>query len=144
MAHVRTQLRAAVKAALTGIPGVGPNVACNLGRSVNETELPFLNIRTPGEEAELEDDDGVVFRTVTIEIAIMVRKQAKDGQDQADDIAVEIERRMQSQFGVLFRNPEYKGARQEFPEDGAYEFAFFILTYEAEYRTAEDDPETAL
>ena len=53
MAHVRQQIREAAKLALTGLPTTGNNVFSSRVYTLQERELPAINIYTANEESEV-------------------------------------------------------------------------------------------
>lgn len=104
MAHVRQQIRDAVKARLAAIPGL--TVVENIAATITETPLPAAVVSTPFEDATSEDDDmsGVgtlQLRDVTLLVTIVA--EGETGEDVIDTLAVQVEAALDDDLGGLAR-----------------------------------------
>lgn len=92
MTHVRQSLRAAVVAAVTGLPTTGARVRTGRVYPLQEADLPGLEVNTVAEEAEPQSlsFSGVLARAVTVEVVGRARATAAIA-DVLDAIAEEVE-----------------------------------------------------
>ncbi len=93
MTHPRQSLREAVKGMLKTefAADADPKVSCNFSRTQAADELPAIDIVTPSEYSELDDDDDGYSRDVTLQIMIVDFEDAENVADKLDDYAERIE-----------------------------------------------------
>ncbi len=89
MSHVRTQLRAAAVAALTGLPTTGANVFTGQAYPRQASQLPFLEISTL-EGSQLDGLPALLNRSLVLRVRAVVRS-ADNTTDLLDQIALEVE-----------------------------------------------------
>jgi len=98
MAHVRQQIRDAVVAELTGIPGVQ---SIHSGRSfaLNEDLLPSVNVMVSGESIQFSDTSDDLDREMEFEVQIATLG-SDNSDDLLDDISIHVENRLASAGGA--------------------------------------------
>lgn len=147
MTHVRKQIRDAIVAELTGLSTTGSNVYGGRSQTVAKAKLPALFIFAT-EETSAIDAMGrprPYIREVMVHIEMAVAASA-NVEDNIDQICLEIELAMgaDNTFGSLAKRSELRATSIEFDESGDQPLAGARLEYAVQYRTREDDPETAL
>lgn len=146
MAHVRKQIRDAVKTALTGLTTTGSNVFQSRVFPFESGKLPALLIYTKSETTE--------FDTITLprgtmrilEINVEAYCQGTANYDNTlDTIAVEVEEAIAADvtLGGLTKDLQTVGFEADFSGDGEQTVAIGRFTISATYRTLENDVETA-
>jgi len=143
MSHIRTQIRTAVVAKFKGITGVR-NVYDNLRRRPDQDEVPLINVTTPAEASAWQDDSRDMERTLTIRVIIIGAGRTVETQDEMDRVAVEIEKRLyDTDLAGLLQDDAVLTATEFVPiSEGAEDFAFLSLTFEARYFTLAGNPES--
>jgi hypothetical protein len=145
MAHVRTQIREAMKAALTGLPTTGAKVFKSRDWPRNAEELPALLIYSGPESSEPVDFDEATDRDydVVVEVALFAGADGID--DFMDQIAVEVENAVQADqtFGGLAKSTTLTGSEPDVNLDGEMPFGSLAMTYSVNY-VADSDPEETL
>ena len=145
MSHVRTQIRAAVKARLLGLRTTGNVVHTTQIYSV--PELPALLVYTFSETSVLDNKKGRPIDLMrTLELRVEGLAATADGElsDTLDRIASEVETAMVSDltFGGLALRTHLTNTEFGFTPEGEKQHGMVRLTYQVVYRTAENDPET--
>lgn len=144
MAHVRKQLRDAVKTALAAdYPGkVGGLRAFARARA----DLPAIEISTPSEVAGRVSDDGDLERRIGLEARIVfaTTAPAQDVEDEIDVIAADVERAV---YGVSAAAPFSASVlgfetALDLGDPAEARPAALIITFSVLLLTTEDDPET--
>ncbi|TXH90351.1 MAG: hypothetical protein E6Q78_05265 [Rhodoferax sp.] len=110
MAHMRTQIRQALVAALTGLPATGARVFVNSVYELRASDLPCLLVQT-GDEPQI--DAMVVAGTAQqrqhLVMVKAVAKQASGLQDALDQMLLEVEGALAlSTLGGLVKRMELK------------------------------------
>jgi hypothetical protein len=138
MSHVRTQIRNAAAAALSGI---GASVHVTRVWPVAETELPAVLVYTNGEAIEQEQFGGLVRR---LNLVAEVVVQGADLDDAMDSVLVEVEQALGVGLGALVTDLVPSSVEVSTSTEGSAPIGRLRLAYEATYRTAFADPETNL
>lgn len=120
-AHVSTQLRNALKSALTGLATTGAHVYADRpeSRSLQAAELPGLLIYTGEEVAALDSlDGGILNRTPRLRVGIRVKNTGAID-DTLDQIRKEIEIALAGGLTVAGRNlvAQYTGMSEPSLDD---------------------------
>lgn len=142
MAHVRTQLRTAIVAALTGLATTGARVYA--GRSLPLGVTPALAIYT-WPDTPTEDSEGkcVILHALTVEVQGYFSGGTDDDLDQ---IAVEVEGAMYTDqtFGGLAQWVELGPQDAARGADGEKIEGVILMQYSVGYLAQEGAPEAAL
>lgn len=147
MSHVRTQLRAALQSALTGLPSTGDRVSINRSSPFSAARTPCLLITTPREDVE---QFGAMSSPMIMRRVIVVIEAATTGSDldtQLDQIAVEVETAMAGLGmlnGLLKNSPRYIEAQIEHEDAASPPLGYLRLAYELVVATATNNPESPL
>jgi len=146
MAHVRKQIRDAVVTALTGLTTTGSNVFRSRIYPLEKTKLPCLCIFTRSETTEF--DTMTISRSTqrNLDIAVEAYVSATANYDNTlDTIAVEVEEAIASDvtLGGLAKDAQVTAFEADFSGDGEQPVAVGRFTVAVQYRTAENDVETA-
>lgn len=146
MAHVRKQIRDAVVTALTGLTTTGSNVFRSRIFPLEKTKLPALCIFTRSETTEF--DTMTISRSTqrNLDIAVEAYVSATANYDNTlDTIAVQVEEAIASDvtLGGLAKDAQVTAFEADFSGDGEQPVAVGRFTVAVQYRTAENDVETA-
>ena len=146
MAHVRKQIRDAIKTALTGLATTGANCYQSRVFPFESTKLPALLIYT---KSETTDFDTIslprdVMRVLEINVEAYVQGTA-NYDNTLDQIAVEVEEAIAADvtLGGLTTDLQTVAFEADFSGDGEQTVAIGRFTISATYRTLENDVETA-
>ncbi len=146
MAHVRKQIRDAIKTALTGLATTGANCYQSRVFPFESTKLPALLIYT---KSETTDFDTIslprdVMRVLEINVEAYVQGTA-NYDNTLDQIAVEVEEAIAADvtLGGLTKDLQTVAFEADFSGDGEQTVAIGRFTISATYRTLENDVETA-
>lgn len=146
MAHVRKQIRDAIKTALTGLATTGANCYQSRVFPFESTKLPALLIYT---KSETTDFDTIslprdVMRVLEINVEAYVQGTA-NYDNTLDQIAVEVEEAIAADvtLGGLTKDLQTVAFEADFSGDGEQTVAIGRFTITATYRTLENDVETA-
>ena len=146
MAHVRKQIRDAIKTALTGLATTGANCYQSRVFPFESTKLPALLIYT---KSETTDFDTIslprdVMRVLEINVEAYVQGTA-NYDNTLDQIAVEVEEAIAADvtLGGLTKDLQTVAFEADFTGDGEQTVAIGRFTISATYRTLENDVETA-
>lgn len=150
MAHVRTQLRDAVIAALQTAGVAGGRVTKPRGYDYNDVGLPAVAVSTSGEEAGRETmggsmGGGVISRNIELAV-LLVASGGIDMVDVLDTLAVQVEVAIASDatVGSIAHERFPTGMEIDFGEAGETRRAMMRLTFSCLVLTEEGAPETAL
>ena len=147
MSHIRTQLRAALQSALTGLPTTGDRVSINRSAPVSAARTPCLLITTPREEIE---QVGAMASPIIMRRITVVIEAAASGTDldaQLDQIAVEVETAMAGigmLNGMLKDAPRYTEAQIEHEDAASPPLGYLRLAYEFVVASATNNPASPL
>lgn len=145
MAHVRQQIRAALKTQLAGLDTTGGNVFENRVHNVPRDTLPALLISVESEDAERLSQAGDLLRTASI----VVEARAEGGDtldDTLDTICAEVEAAIAADrtLGGLAKDTQPTGTDiPPFDGDVSPRSGMARMTFAVAYVTAAGDAETA-
>jgi hypothetical protein len=146
MSHVRQQIRDDIVTTLTGLTTTGSNVFRSRIFPLEETNLPALCIYTKSETSEY-DTIGLprsVNRVLDVAVEAYV-KGVSNYDNTLDTIAVEMEEAIAADItlGGLAKDAQITAFEADFAGDGEQPVAVGRFTVTVEYRTVENDVETA-
>jgi len=146
MSHVRQQIRDDIVTTLTGLTTTGSNIFRSRIFPLEETNLPALCIYTKSETSEY-DTIGLprsVNRILDVAVEAYV-KGVSNYDNTLDTIAVEMEEAIAADItlGGLAKDAQITAFEADFAGDGEQPVAVGRFTVTVEYRTVENDVETA-
>ncbi|MGB1527723.1 MAG: hypothetical protein ACPHDJ_04070 [Candidatus Puniceispirillaceae bacterium] len=146
MAHVRKQIRDAVVTAVTGLTTTGSNVFRNRVFPLETSKLPGLCVFTKSESVDF--DTLHIPRSImrTLDLGVEAYVVATSNYDNTlDTIAVEVEEALAADvtLGGLSKDLQVTAFEAEFIGDGEQTVAVGRFTVLVQYRTLENDVETA-
>lgn len=146
MAHVRKQIRDAIVTALTGLTTTGSNVFRSRIYPLEKVKLPGICVYTQSESTEF--DTMTISRSIQreLEVAVEAYVTATLNYDNTlDTIAVEVEEALAADvtLGGLCKDLQVTAFEADFSGDGEQPVAVGRFTVAVQYRTAENDVETA-
>ena len=146
MSHVRQQIRDDIVTTLTGLTTTGSNVFRSRIFPLEETNLPALCIYTKSETSEY-DTIGLprsVNRVLDVAVEAYV-KGVSNYDNTLDTIAVEVEEAIAADvtLGGVAKDAQITAFEADFAGDGEQPVAVGRFTITVEYRTVENDVETA-
>lgn len=146
MTHVRQQIRDDIVTTLTGLTTTGSNVFRSRIFPLEETNLPALCIYTKSETSEY-DTIGLprsVNRVLDVAVEAYV-KGVSNYDNTLDTIAVQMEEAIAADItlGGLAKDAQITAFEADFAGDGEQPVAVGRFTVTVEYRTVENDVETA-
>ena len=146
MSHVRQQIRDDIVTTLTGLVTTGSNVFRSRIFPLEQTNLPALCIYTKSEASEY-DTIGLprsVNRILDVVVEAYV-KGVSNYDNTLDTIAVEVEEAIAADvtLGGLAKDAQITAFEADFSGDGEQPVAVGRFTVTVEYRTVENDVETA-
>jgi len=146
MSHVRQQIRDDIVTTLTGLTTTGSNIFRSRIFPLEETNLPALCIYTKSETNEY-DTIGLprsVNRVLDVAVEAYV-KGVSNYDNTLDTIAVEMEEAIAADItlGGLAKDAQITAFEADFAGDGEQPVAVGRFTVTVEYRTVENDVETA-
>lgn len=146
MAHVRKQIRDAIKTALTGLPTTGNSVHATRVFPIERLSLPALVIYTKSEDVNF--DTLTINRSVMRNLEVMVEAYVSGSNphdDELDIIAVDVEEALAADntLGGLTKDLQVTAFEADYTGDGEQIVGIGRFTVAVVYRTAENDVETA-
>jgi hypothetical protein len=146
MAHVRKQIRDAIVTATTGLTTTGSNVFRSRIYPLEQTKLPGLCIFTRSEAVEF--DTLTMARSINRVLDVMIEAYVSataNYDNTLDQIAVEVEEALAANvtLGNLAKDTQVTAFEADFSGDGEQPVAIGRFTVTVQYRTAENDVETA-
>jgi len=146
MSHVRQQIRDDIVTTLTGLATTGSNVFRSRIFPLEQTNLPALCIYTKSETSEY-DTIGLprsVNRILDVAVEAYV-KGVSNYDNTLDTIAVEVEEAIAADvtLGGVAKDAQITAFEADFAGDGEQPVAVGRFTVTVEYRTVENDVETA-
>ena len=146
MSHVRQQIRDDIVTTLTGLTTTGSNVFRSRIFPLEQTNLPALCIYTKSETSEY-DTIGLprsVNRILDVAVEAYV-KGVSNYDNTLDTIAVELEEAIAADITLsgLAKDAQITAFEADFAGDGEQPVAVGRFTITVEYRTVENDVETA-
>ena len=146
MAHLRNQIRDAVVTRLTGLSTTGSNVFRSRIYPLENNKLPGLCIFTKSEATTFDTLTRPRSISRVLEIGVEAYVKATSNYDNTlDTIAVEVEEAIASDvtFSNLAKDTQVTSFDADFSGDGEQPVAIGRFTIEVNYRTLENDVETA-
>lgn len=146
MAHLRNQIRDAVVSRLTGLSTTGSNVFRSRIYPLENNNLPGLCIFTKSEATTFDTLTRPRSISRVLEIGVEAYVKATSNYDNTlDTIAVEVEEAIASDvtFSNLAKDTQVTSFDADFSGDGEQPVAIGRFTIEVNYRTLENDVETA-
>jgi len=146
MSHVRQQIRDDIVATLTGLATTGSNVFRSRIFPLEQTNLPALVIYSKSETSEY-DTIGLprsINRVLDVAVEAYV-KGVSNYDNTLDTIAVQVEEAIAADvtLGGLAKDAQITAFEADFAGDGEQPVAVGRFTITVEYRTVENDVETA-
>ena len=144
MSHVRSQIRAAVKAELDAAMA-GYSVFSSRRYKINEDELPLVDMRFVTEQSEFGTLSDVQERMPSLAIRVAISASESDIDDDLDDAAVLVEHAIAEagKLGGLLIDIGLTQTDFTDASDGDKPLAQVILRYDMHYRASATDVETA-
>lgn len=147
MSHVRQQLRERAATTLTGLTTTGSKVYQSRIYPLGSANLPGLLIYTKSEDSEAVTMSGA--RTVIRNLSLVIEgyvKAVSNYDDTVDTIAKEVETAMGNDVTLngLAKNSFLESTQIEYDGEGEKPVAVVSLTYNVEYMTIENAPQTAV
>lgn len=143
MPHVRTQIRAAVKAVLeTALP----SHRCFQGRryKINAVELPMVDMRFLNENSDYEGMGDVMDHDASLYIRVARQGSDDDIDDLLDADGVAVEEALRgNRLGGLVKDCVLKQTNFTDDADGDKPIADMVLRFDITYRTSDADVQTA-
>lgn len=147
MAHLRTQIRNALAARLTGLATTGSRVSTTQFYPVAPSSLPCLLIVTEDETVEAASIGWppVLARELRARVVALV-SGTSGHEDALDQIAAEIEVAVAADrtLGGLVKSAQLVGLRPSFDAESDRPVGRMELLYVFVYRAVEGSPQTAL
>jgi hypothetical protein len=149
MIHVRTQIRTAAAATLTGLATTGEKVFKSRMRPSEDDELPCLLVYCDDEPNIARQTAGKTPR-LSRELLLVVKGLAKNGaglDDELDAICLEVEKAISTNLtlGGLVRDGVWlTSINTTINEEMETTCGEIIMTFSATYSTNSNTPETAL
>lgn len=146
MAHVRKQIRDAIVTAVTGLTTTGSNVFRSRLYPLESSKLPGLCIFTRSEAVEF--DTLTMSRSINRVLDVIIEgyvSATANYDNTLDQIAVEVEEALAADatLGGLAKDLQVTAFEADFSADGDQPVAVGRFTVTVQYRTAENDVETA-
>ena len=133
MSHVRTQLRTALVATLTGLATTGNRVHASRMRPQGADQMPCLLVTTNDEQID-STVDAILLRDLSVSIrGFAMGNSALD--DTLDQIALEVETVMASNPRAIFERVEI-----DYDDELEKPVGAITLTYRIQYYTTAADP----
>lgn len=143
--HVHRQIREAVVAALSAIPGLGGRVHANRLYPFEDTSLPALRVYLDDEEAETITVNGPTLLDRVLSLSVEICAKAAQGlDDDLDGLALEVEKALAGGIACGSRTlyPLYAGMRYE--DDATLEKPVAVkrLMFRIRFQAMNDTPDT--
>lgn len=145
MAHVRTQIRDAAVASLSGLPTTGTRVYSGRSRQLAKDHEPSLLIYCTEETSSIDaaGSDPIMERIVRLLVeGHVVATEAADMEETLDQIALEVEPViLMSSFGGRARAVFLVATRIAVESPGERHSGVIRMEFEVNYRTRESAPD---
>jgi len=146
MSHVRQQIRDDIVTTLTGLTTTGSNVFRSRIFPLEQTNLPALVIYSKSETSEYDTISLPRSVNRVLDVAVEAYVKGVSNYDNTlDTIAVEVEEAIAADvtLGGLAKDAQITAFEADFAGDGEQPVAVGRFTITVEYRTVENDVETA-
>ena len=145
MAHLRKQIREAIATAVTSLTTTGARVYQSRVYAIDSANLPCLAVYTDAETSEIETTNTprALYRTVSVKVEGRCRATA-DVDDTMDLICKEVEVALgTSTLSGLVYDLKLISTTSDISREAEQPTGLTVMTWFAEYRTSENDPETS-
>lgn len=150
MAHVRTQIREALKVLLTGLATTGNNVFTNRLQVLKDASLPAIEIETGDEDITIEDgvENPVLERVMRVDVLVKV-KAVEGLDDLTDQILSEVETAISvdvdaNTLSGLVKSIDLSEINLEQNDDAEKDIAELRIGFDVQYFTQANAPEIAI
>lgn len=152
MAHIRTQLRDALKTRLTGLATTGARVFANRFEKISDAELPALEIMNDSEQivsrsigSQAAPHARSEMRTVSFVVRAMVKTNTAPD-DALDQICLEVEKAVASDifFGGKSMDARLGRTLHRFDADGEKIIGIAEMIFELDAWVSNTDPDVII
>lgn len=147
MAHLRTQIRTALAARLTGLATTGARVYTTQLYPLAQSSLPGLLIVTDAEDVEAMSIGAPPLLARQLNVRVVALVAAVSGHEATlDQIAAEVEIALAADrtLGALTKGAQLTGLRPSFDIEADLPVGRMELYYRFDYRAFEGAPQTPL
>ena len=144
MAHVRTQIRDAFKAALVAALGADYDVFASRKYKLNMVDRPMVDMRFASVDITAQTMGDLRTHTGSLFIRVQRMATGDDIDDLLDQDEVNVTAAVEAVdwSSLLEEDPELKAVSWADDADGEVPIGMIVLRYDIEYRIAKNDPET--
>ena len=144
MAHVRTQIRDAFKAALTDALEADYDVFASRKYKLNMVDRPMVDMRFASVDITAQTMGDLRTHTGSLFIRVQRMATGDDIDDLLDQDEVNVTAAIEAVdwSPLLEEDPELKAVSWADDADGEVPVGMIVLRYDIEYRIAKNDPET--
>lgn len=145
MAHVRTQIRAAITAAFEDALGAGYDIFASRKYKLNMVPKPMIDMRFINEDVAPQTMGDLRTRTATLMVRVQRSATGVEIDDLLDQDEVNLTAAMESfdWTSLLEEAPELRQVSWADDADGEVPIGMIVMRYTIEYRVSKSDPETA-
>ena len=146
MAHLRQSIRERIATVVTGLTTTGSNVFQSRVYPIEDSKLPCLLVYTTSEDSEVTEMASPRPMTRTLNVVVQGVVGATTPDDTLDLISKEVEVALAGDVTInsLANNSFLSSTEIEFNADGAKPIGTVILNYIVEYRSLDNNPESAI
>lgn len=144
MAHVRTQIRDAFKAALVAALNADYDVFASRKYKLNMVDRPMVDMRFASVDITAQTMGDLRTHTGSLFIRVQRMATGDDIDDLLDQDEVNVTAAIEAVdwSSLLEEDPELKAVSWADDADGEVPVGMIVLRYDIEYRIAKNDPET--
>jgi esterase/lipase superfamily enzyme len=144
MAHVRTQIRDAFKAALVAALDADYDVFASRKYKLNMVDRPMVDMRFASVDITAQTMGDLRTHTGSLFIRVQRMATGDDIDDLLDQDEVNVTAAIEAVdwSSLLEEDPELKAVSWADDADGEVPIGMIVLRYDIEYRIAKNDPET--
>ena len=144
MAHVRTQIRDAFKAALVAALDADYDVFASRKYKLNMVDRPMVDMRFASVDITAQTMGDLRTHTGSLFIRVQRMATGDDIDDLLDQDEVNVTAAIEAVdwLSLLEEDPELKAVSWADDADGEVPIGMIVLRYDIEYRIAKNDPET--
>ena len=146
MAHLRQSIRERIATVVTGLTTTGSNVFQSRVYPIEDSKLPCLLVYTTSEDSEVTEMASPRPMTRSLNVIVQGVVGATTPDDTLDLISKEVEVALAGDVSInsLANNSFLSSTEIEFNADGAKPIGTVILNYVVEYRSLDNNPESAI
>ena len=146
MAHLRQSIRERIATVVTGLTTTGSNVFQSRVYPIEDSKLPCLLVYTTSEDSEVTEMASPLPMTRSLNVIVQGVVGATTPDDTLDLISKEVEVALAGDVTInsLANNSFLSSTEIEFNADGAKPIGTVILNYIVEYRSLDNNPESAI